>query len=278
MNKVERAVFFAFGLPKSGTTWLQMLLDAHPAVSCPSEHQLSFLLDALPKLLNDYNLVLREIDRRTAQQGAATLGQPDLMSVTRAFIEACIDSGARRKNARIAGIKDNTVATHLGLFRDLFPAARYLCIVRDPRDATISSWHHNLRVEPDFAARAADFSDWAAQTWQRWTETYENVLAATNGSDDAAGILILRYEDLIGAHHDSVLQRAFRHIGISLDATEAATLFERTDAARLRAGPGGGFYRSARAEGWRDAPERAQIPAPPRAAQALLERFRYPLT
>jgi hypothetical protein len=278
MSNVERGTFFAFGLPKSGTTWLQMLLDAHPSVSCPSEHQISFLLDALPKLLNDYNLVLREIDRRTAQQGAATLGQPDLLSVTRSFIEACIDSGARRKNARVAGIKDNTVATHLGLFRELFPAARYLCIVRDPRDATISSWHHNRRVEPDFAARTTDFSDWAAQTWERWTETYENVLAATNGSDDSAGILILRYEDLIGAQRDPVLQRAFRHIGISLDAAEAAALFERTDAARLRAGPGAGFYRSARAEGWRAAPERAQLPPPPRAAQALLERFRYPLT
>ena len=278
MNNAERGTFFAFGLPKSGTTWLQMLLDAHPSVSCPSEHQVSFLLDSLPKLLNDYNLVLREIDRRTAQQGAATLGQQDLMAVTRAFIEACIESGARRKNARTAGIKDNTVATHFGLFRELFPAARYLCIVRDPRDATISSWHHNRRVEPDFAARAANFSDWAAQTWQRWAETYENVLAATDGSDEAAGILILRYEDLIGAQRDSVLQRAFRHIGISLDAAEAAALFERTDAERLRSGPGGGFYRSARAGGWRDAPERPQIPAPPRAARALLERFRYPLT
>ena len=278
MNNAERGTFFAFGLPKSGTTWLQMLLDAHPSVSCPSEHQVSFLLEALPKLLNDYNLVLREIDRRTAQQGAATLGQQDLMAVTRAFIEACIESGARRKNARTAGIKDNTVATHFGLFRELFPAARYLCIVRDPRDATISSWHHNRRVEPDFAARAADFSDWAAQTWQRWAETYENVLAATDGSDEAAGILILRYEDLIGAQRDSVLQRAFRHIGISLDAAEAAALFERTDAERLRSGPAGGFYRIARAGGWRDAPERPQIPAPPRAARALLERFRYPLT
>lgn len=278
MNNVGRTTFFAFGLPKSGTTWLQMLLDAHPSVSCPSEHQVSFLLDALPKLMNDYNSVLREIDRRTAHQGAAMLGQPDLMSVTRTFIEACIDSGARRKDARIAGIKDNTVATHFGLFRDLFPDARYLCIVRDPRDATISSWHHNRRVESDFAARAADFADWAAQTWQRWTETYENVLAATRGSDDAAGILILRYEDLIGAQRDSALQRAFRHIGVALDAAEAAALFEKTDAVRLRAGPGAGFYRSARAEGWRDAPERPQIPAPSNAAQALLERFRYPLT
>jgi hypothetical protein len=278
MSEGDRVTFFAFGLPKSGTTWLQMLLDAHPSVSCPSEHQLAFLLETLPKLMNDYNLVLREIDRRTAQQGIATLGQQDLMSVTRAFVEACIDSGARRKNARIAGLKDNTIATHFGLFRELFPTARYLCIVRDPRDATISSWHHNLRVEPGFRERVADFSDWAAQTWQRWTETYDTVLAATGGDDEAAGILILRYEDLIGADRSATLQHAFRHIGLALGPADTAALFERTDATRLRAGPGAGFYRSARAEAWRDAPERTEIPAPPSAAQALLKRFRYPVT
>jgi hypothetical protein len=276
MTDAAHHPFFVFGLPKSGTTWLQMLLDAHPSVSCPSEHQLSFLLEALPKLVNDYNFVLREIDRRTVRQGATLLDQADLHAITRAFIEVCIASGARRKQGAIAGIKDNTAATHLALFRELFPAARYLCIVRDPRDAMISSWHHNSRVEPGFRARAADFADWAGQSWARWTETYESVLAQTGGADDAAGILILRYEDLVGPYSTATLQRAFRHIGIALDAADAGTLFDRTDAERLRGGEGGAFIRTARAQAWRDAPERPQIPSPPHAARLLLQRFGYP--
>jgi hypothetical protein len=267
--------FFVFGLPKSGTTWLQMLLDAHPAVSCPSEHQLSFLLEELPKLVNNYNLVLREIDRRTANQGATLLDVSNLHAITRAFVEACIDSGARRKPVQAAGIKDNTVATHLALFRELFPAARYLCIVRDPRDAALSSWHHNSRVESGFRGRAGDFADWAGQTWGRWTETYEAVLAATGGADDRAGILILRYEDLVGTERLATLRRAFAHIGVAPDEAVLATLFDRTDVGRLRSGAAAPFYRAARAEGWRDAPERPLFPPPPPAAAALLARFGY---
>lgn len=275
MNDAGICRFFVFGLPKSGTTWLQMLLGAHPAVSCPSEHQLSYLLEELPKLLNNYNLVLREIDRRTAGQGATLLGQTDLHAITRAFVDACIDSGARRKTIRAAGIKDNTISTHLALFRALFPAARYLCIVRDPRDAALSSWHHNSRVENGFHRRAADFTDWAGQTWVRWADTYSAVLGATGGADAAAGILILRYEDLAGGDRTVTLRRAFAHIGIETDDAALAALFDRTDAGRLRTGAAAAFYRAARAEGWREAPERPLFPPPPTAARQLLARFGY---
>ena len=33
----ERQLFFIGGAPRSGTTWLQLLLDCHPEVSCRGE-------------------------------------------------------------------------------------------------------------------------------------------------------------------------------------------------------------------------------------------------
>ncbi len=216
------------------------------------------------------------MDRRTARQGATPLGQADLLAVTRAFVTACIDSGARRKPVRAAGIKDNTVATHFSLFREMFPSARYLCIVRDPRDVAISSWHHNLRVEPDFASRAVDFADWARQSFERWRDTCRTVLSASGGADKGGGILILRYEDLAGSDATEALRRAFAHLGIALDDGTAAALLERTGAERLRAGPAADFVRSARTEQWRQAPERPQLPSPDAATLAVMRRFGYP--
>src|SRR5579883_3436410 len=47
----RRQIFFVGGAPRSGTTWLQLLLDSHPEISCRGEglfsHHLSGALDRL---------------------------------------------------------------------------------------------------------------------------------------------------------------------------------------------------------------------------------------
>jgi hypothetical protein len=267
--------FFVFGLPKSGTTWLQMLLDAHPQVSCPSEHQISHFLEALPKLVNDYNSVLQEIDRRTANQGPTPLRNDDLLAITRTIVEQCIDSGARRSGVSIAGIKDNTLVSHHALFYELFPDARYICIVRDPRDTALSSWHHNNRVEADFRVRAPDFPSWARQSWTRWTDLYRDMIGRIEATDGTASML-LRYEDLTGPSRNRTLAGALAHLGASNDPDTIDRLFGATDLDRLRNGVGAPFYRAGRAGGWREAPECVDLPPMAPEMLRLLTYFGYP--
>jgi len=58
---------FCTGTPKSGTTFLQMILNNHPEVSCPAEHYLFDLLtEKLPKFLENYNKSIIFIDKVTA--------------------------------------------------------------------------------------------------------------------------------------------------------------------------------------------------------------------
>ncbi|MDZ4738029.1 MAG: sulfotransferase [Rhodospirillaceae bacterium] len=270
---VIRTRFFVFGLPKSGTTWLQMLLDAHPAVSCPSEHQISHFLEALPKLINDYNIVLKEIDRRTANQGATLLVNDDLLAITRTIVDRAIASGARRKNAPIAGLKDNTLVSHLALFRELYPDAQLLCIVRDPRDTALSSWHHNNRVEAGFRDRAPDFASWAGQTWTRWTDLYRAALAL---DDPRRSLLMLRYEDLTGTQREAALAGVLAHLGAANDPALLDRLFSATDLDRLRSGAAAPFYRAGRAGGWSDAPEASAMPLMSPEMLRLMAHFGYP--
>jgi hypothetical protein len=286
MPAAIRTRFFVFGLPKSGTTWLQMLLDAHPEISCPSEHQISHFLEALPKLINDYNIVLQEIDRRTANQSATLFGNDDLLAITRAIVDRCIESGARRKNAAIAGIKDNTLVGHLDLFQELYPDAQFLCIVRDPRDTALSSWHHNNRVEAGFRKRAPDFPNWAAQTWTRWCDLYRTAIERTaiertaiERAGAAAGtstVSILRYEDLIGPGREAVLATALTQLGAAQDSATIDRLFAATELGRLRQGAAAPFFRAGRAGGWREAAESATLPPMPAEMPGLLAHFGYP--
>ena len=49
-------VFFVCGAPKSGTTWLQRILDAHPQVCCSGEgHFITRFSSPVSKVVNTYN-------------------------------------------------------------------------------------------------------------------------------------------------------------------------------------------------------------------------------
>src|SRR4029077_9007265 len=56
---LDKQIFFLGGAVKSGTTWLQALLDAHPQVSCTGEnHFVDCLSPRLKKSLEEFNRIL----------------------------------------------------------------------------------------------------------------------------------------------------------------------------------------------------------------------------
>jgi hypothetical protein len=120
-----------------------MILNSHPEVSCPSEHQFNFLIRNVAALLGAYNKLLLEVDRRTARQGATLLTDDDVTVVLRQTLLAVIQSAGRRKGARLIGANDNAIVSRLPLFVEMFPTARFICVVRDPWDVILSQWHHN---------------------------------------------------------------------------------------------------------------------------------------
>ena len=62
-------IFFAVGYNKSGTTFLQQLLDSHPDANCPPEHHIDVVAKNLEVFLKQYRSVIQSIDDRTAHQG-----------------------------------------------------------------------------------------------------------------------------------------------------------------------------------------------------------------
>ena len=189
-------VFFAFGIPKSGTTFLQMILNSHPEVSCPSEHQFEFLIRKVAALLTTYNKVLLEVDRRTARQGATLLTDDDVTVVLRATFLAIMGSAGRRKGARLIGANDNAIVTQLPLFLEIFPTARFICVVRDPRDTILSQWHHNLRIEADFLQRARTLDHWIDFQSKQWQTVMAEISSRSDQEPLRQLLLITRYEDL----------------------------------------------------------------------------------
>lgn len=267
-------LFFCFGAPKTGTTWLQMLLNAHPDIHCPAEHCFVLMRNALRKILVAYADEWAAIDSRCGQQGVHDLLPEDLVDPMRALVLSVVAAGQRTDSAaRMIGANDNTIIDQLPFWRHLFPGVRLIAIVRDPRDVAISNWHHNLRVEPDFTDRAGTFEGWARTLADRWAQRYANILKFAGSQ-----LRVVRYEDL-RARPDSALAAIYDYLGVQSDSSVIAAALAATDFDTVRARNNNAFFRQGRAGGWRDDPLMTAALAQELAERAgpAFGRFKYTL-
>ena len=271
----EGRVFFAFGIPKSGTTFLQMILNRHPEVSCPSEHQFDFLIKNMAALLSAYNKVLVEVDRRTARQGATLLSDDDVTVVLRHTILAIMNSAGLKKGARLIGANDNAIIRRLPLYSEIFPTARFLCVVRDPRDTILSQWHHNLRVESDFLKRAKDLDHWTDVQSKVWQRQMAEVCRLKGQAPFQQSLLITRYEDLAAGNLDR-FREVFAHLGASTDLALMAEIIEATSFSRVkRQSHQNAFFRRGTPGAWREEMTPQQVATVRANAHAMMARFDY---
>ena len=84
---MSEQIFFCFGPPKSGTTFLQRTLNLHPDISCSSEHQFDFLLNQFQKVLEQYDHLRKVIDTRTGGQGVIPLSEVVRLKLFKVMIE-----------------------------------------------------------------------------------------------------------------------------------------------------------------------------------------------
>jgi hypothetical protein len=278
----RKTIFFVCGSMKSGTTWMQLLLDAHPAVSCGGEgHFVDRLAPAVQTAFNAYN---EHIEWKNTQKIGGLAGYPRFGAADLAFAirTAMMLLFAQQEGTReVAAIGEKTPDNILGMpFLDLvFPEAKFIVLVRDGRDCAVSGWFHNKRLA----------GDWLDSTFPT-LQAYAAVTAAGWAKEQAAAVafaervprrcLFLRYEDLV-ADTATRLGRAFDFLGVDADAAAVAACCRKADFAALAEGRSPGqedrasFFRKGAPGDWRNHFDPETSAAFEREAGAWLDHFGY---
>lgn len=190
----RRDPLFVVGFPRSGTTLLEQLLDAHPGLASFDEQP--FLQRRVSELK----------DSPAGYPGAlATLTAGSRRALRRRYfdeVDRCRpDLGPRRPVD-----KNPLYLLRLPLVAALFPDAQAVLAIRHPCDVVVSCWMQNFKA-PAFAI--------TFETLASTARMYDRVFRTYFAFRDAIGVPthVLRYEDLV-ADLEGEGRRLFAFLGL----------------------------------------------------------------
>ncbi len=146
MNNGLKLTYFAIvGVGRSGTTLLMSMLNAHPAITLPPEfHFVNQHIVEKPRATLPEAVARLENDPRFARLGVT------LDEVIRPFshnqspfsivnlYRQILKTYAQKQNVSIIGDKAPKYVEHLPILHHIFPDAKIIHLIRDPRDVYLS--------------------------------------------------------------------------------------------------------------------------------------------
>jgi hypothetical protein len=140
---------FIVGCPRSGTTLLQRVLDAHPEISItPETHWIPRLLDKRWGVTREGLVTPEVISRLLEHQGFAALniGRQELVKLIEtgepityaSFVSSIFDLYGEAQGKRLVGDKTPGYVRRMKTLHVLWPKARFVHLIRDGRDVYLS--------------------------------------------------------------------------------------------------------------------------------------------
>ena len=224
---------FIVGCPRSGTTLLKRMVDAHPQIAItPETHWVPRCVRKKIGVSDDGLVTPQLVPTLLAYRKFANL------KITRDEIEALVASGrplryadfvsavfdlyARGQRKRLAGDKTPGYVQEIPLLHELWPGARIVHLIRDGRDVGLSvlDWDRAPRTAGRYAIWDEDRVTTAALWWERFVrlgreagETlgpdlycevrYESLVTDPVGVSEAlCGFLDLPYDEAMVRFHE----------------------------------------------------------------------------
>jgi tetratricopeptide (TPR) repeat protein len=202
----SRRPVFIVGMPRSGTSLTEQILSSHPRVFGAGE--------------------LGDITRMAGEVAASVGGQRDYRLGVRRLTQERVDALAGSYLARLAELDSEAARVtdklpqnyqHLGLIALLFPQAKVIHCLRDPRDVCLSIYFQNF-AEGHTYAHNLEWLGLYYRQYQRLMEYWRGVLDIS--------MLEMRYEELV-ADQEGMSRQLIEFIGLDWD--ERCLAFHKTE-------------------------------------------------
>lgn len=179
----KRKIVFLVGFPRSGTTLTEQILESHPEFIATHE------IPVLPRLTRDVSVVI----------GRSFSYPADISTLTRDEVKLLRDAYFERMEKSLNGVIDKDKflldklplnIVHLGFISCIFPDARILLALRDPRDVCLSCFTQTFSYNQAMRQflNMNDTVKFYATVMDLWFH-YRNVLNIS--------VLETRYEDIV---------------------------------------------------------------------------------
>jgi len=267
---------FIVGCPRSGTTWVQLLLAQHPDIATAPETQIfAYYLDHLKRQWRH-----EQDGPGRARHGDAglsrLLSEADFLELCRRAAGLVLEKIAeKRPNAAVVAEKSPLHALEAEFIQRVFPDAYFLHVVRDPRDTAASLMSVARSWGEGWAPRN---SIRAARLWRASVESARRVAGNER-------YLEVRYETLRENPTEELhriaawLERPWDHqdVETAVQACEFSRLQKENGNAELlpASNSPATFFRRGKVGGWRDELSRSDVRVIEQICGALMEPLRY---
>ncbi|MFG0251715.1 MAG: sulfotransferase family protein [Phycisphaerales bacterium JB038] len=248
---LRKQLFFILGCQKSGTTWLQHLLNGHPEIACNGETV--FVHTVLAPL----NEVVKKYNKAQKIGQAAQLDGADAQYLFSVVFSLVLAKWGLAEGITCVGEKTPEHSTSAEMLATVFPSARFVHIVRDPRDIAVSGWFHNLRQKGDaFHKRFATLTDYARFIAKvHWPTMVGRSRVVRNAHPER--YLELRYEDML-TEPEARVAEILTFLGVDAGAEAVGACLEAGSFKKLSGGRDSGsedrgsFFRKGVAGDWKN--------------------------
>ena len=217
---------FVVGCPRSGTTLLRRILNAHPQLAIPKveTHWIPKLFNkrrgltddghALPELLDcladDHRFARMGISRRELE--ALLAADPDQTYAE--FTARLFGLFGEKRGKALAGDKTPGYVRHVALLHRLFPEARFVHLIRDGRDVCLSMLNWDRRHKS--AGRLGTFAEDPVGTTALFWEWLVRLGREASARLPAGRYLEVKYEALV-ADTETVARAMCAHLGLPFE-------------------------------------------------------------